>query len=309
MEKVSIVTAFFDLNRGGWASSTIGRNDYLNHFAFWAKLRNHVVVYTDSNMASQVRKVRERYGLLDLTNIIVVDDYSKLDTELLQSIKFAMHRKNVREFHLKPNNPESWSPEYNYVMLLKSWCVCDAIKKGLVDGMVAWLDFGFNKSGALYIDSDDFDFEWKINLSNKVHYFTVNKMDDIAIYEIIQRMDTYIQGGSFIAPATICPHLWDLMRSSMFELNSCGLCDDDQVLMLMAYRKEPDLFEIHQCQWFGMFDVTTPGHFKLRSFVPPAKNLRGFFKRIRLKVKTKRQLLSYLFRQYQILSKRNTLND
>lgn len=309
MESVSIVSAFFDLNRGGWNSSSRGREDYLRHFHFWAKVKNNLVVYTDRDMAERVMSVRKEYGLENLTRVIVIDDYTVLDPSLLESIKIAMEAPHAQNFHMKPNHPESWSPEYNYVMLLKSWCVCDAISMGYVDGMIAWVDFGFNKSGVLYTNSDSFNFEWKVNVSPKVHYYSVNQIDNIPIYEIIQRMDTYIQGCSFMAPASIWPKLWGYIRTSMLELNTCGLCDDDQVLMLMAYRKEPSLFEIHNCRWFGMFDLTVPDHFELRPIVVEKLSLKNKLKKLKADYRTKTTIFNYSVKQYKLLSKRNTIND
>ena len=49
---------------------------------------------------------------------------------------------------------------YNYVMLLKSWCIKDAAERGLAKGLVAWLDFGYNHGGDTFIDPEDFDFCW-----------------------------------------------------------------------------------------------------------------------------------------------------
>ena len=44
-------------------------------------------------------------------------------------------------------------------MLLKQWCVKDAVEKGIAKGMIAWIDFGYNHGGKYYLKKEEFDFE------------------------------------------------------------------------------------------------------------------------------------------------------
>ena len=43
----TIVTAFFDLRRGEWQDSGRSINRYIDAFAFWAGIKNKIVVYTN----------------------------------------------------------------------------------------------------------------------------------------------------------------------------------------------------------------------------------------------------------------------
>ena len=147
MNNTTIVTAFFDIHRGEWKDSRLSNNDYIKHFESWARLKNDLIVYTDEKTAQEVYKIRKKYGLENSTSVVVVDNYLELDESLYQSIKSAMEAPHAQRFHLKPGHPESWNPVYNYVMLLKWWCALDAIKNHSVRDNIAWIDFGFNKSG------------------------------------------------------------------------------------------------------------------------------------------------------------------
>ena len=74
MNEISIVTAFFDIGRKDWKGFERDNTTYANYFKFWARLKNHLVVYTEPKMAEQVKKIRADYNLLDKTTIIVIED-------------------------------------------------------------------------------------------------------------------------------------------------------------------------------------------------------------------------------------------
>ena len=56
-------------------------------------------------------------------------------------------------------------------MLLKMWCVQDAVKRLETEKMVAWVDFGYNHGGAVLDITSDFNFEWKYNFPDKINIF------------------------------------------------------------------------------------------------------------------------------------------
>ena len=308
MGEITIVTAFFDIKRGDWNQSSMGNEEYLRHFSSWAGIKNNIIVYTDFNMAERVLNVRSDYGLREKTKVVVIDDYLSLDKELLNSITTAMNAPHAREYHFKPDHPEAWNPIYNYVMLLKWWSVCDAINKGYAKGNIAWIDFGFNKSGTYYTKPDEISFLWDVELEHKIHLFSINELDQIPIYEVIQRMDTYIQGCNIIAPDVLWLQFWNDVRTAMLELNNCGLCDDDQVLMLMAYRKHPELYKVIKCPWFGIFTATGVNGLTVRGTKPDI-SIKGKIRALRKKVNYKKMVRRYIKIQKKILLIRNTLSD
>ena len=304
----TVVTAFFDLNRGEWQLSSRSIQRYIDAFSVWARMHNKLVVYTNAEVAEQVKHIRAGYGLLDATEIIVIDDYFVLDPELYQSIKKAMTSHSSKLFHLKPGHPESWNPSYNYVMLLKWWCVCDAIQRRITSETVAWIDFGFNNCDALYTEPTDFDFTWTCDTKDLINLFCINAPDSTPVFEIVQKMNTYVQGCSIVGPANLWPEFAKLVRKSMIEMNNVGFADDDQVFMLMAYRKKPDLFKLNICPWFSIFSVTSERSFHMRSQVKP-KGMKIRLKAILNRIKERKVLYEYLKQQKKILLYKNTLND
>ena len=168
-------------------------------------------------------------------------------------------------FHKEIKRPEAWNVEYNYVTFLKYYFVNKAVIDFNLNGLVSWLDFGFNHGGDLGLtDTNDFNFCWQYNFSKKIHLFAVKKIEEKRpIFDIIRNLDTYIMGGIMVAPSYMWGDFYNLARQSIISLLDCGFCDDDQTIALMAYYKNPDLFEIHNVEfWFDGIKNFGGEHFK-----------------------------------------------
>ena len=258
MSEISIVTAFFDIGRKDWKGFERDNSTYANYFKFWARVKNHLIVYTEPKMAEQVKKIRADYGLLDKTTVIVIKDVRKLDEPIYNLICDVLSNKLTVKFRRHPWMPECCNPLYNYIMYMKTYFLNDAINNGLTkNNMVAWVDFGFNHGGATYPNSEKFStILTDNNLNNKIHLFSVDKLDDTPIFEIVRNMHTYIAGAVMIAPSNMWKNLADLYKQATISLAQCGFSDDDQTLAVMAYRAKPTLFEIHPMEdMFSSFDI------------------------------------------------------
>lgn len=271
---ITIITAFFDINRESITGFNRSNQKYIDAFRFWASIQNDLVVYSDEATIEEVKKIRESYGLLEKTKTIVIDDYLDIDRELYDSIDGVMKSSYFLDFHLQTAVPEAVSPKYNYIMALKAWCVNDAYSRGAAKGMLCWLDFGFNYGGTFYRKSEEFNFLWKYNFSEKIHLLQVNELDDLPPFEIIRRNNSYIQGGEIIAPDYMWKKLWNSVRSNMLALNKSGLADDDQILLLMAYKDNPSDFEMHNVEWLGLFKEFGGKHFTFEK--PSVNNIWSF---------------------------------
>lgn len=264
MTEIVIVTAFFSIGREKWSGFQKTDEEYFGYFSFWARLKNKLIVYvSNEKQAETIMEIREGYGLRDRTVCVVMEDIFSVDPTLYQSIERVSKYEGIRDYRLYRENPESWNPDYNYIMLMKEWCVKDAIEHGLAEGMIAWVDFGINKGGAVYPKEEEFDFLWAYDFPEKINLFTLGDIEDRPpIYEMIRDMSTIIQGGIIVAPAELWKELWALMRKNMLFLNKIGLMDDDQTLLLMAYLDNKELFFLHRCDWilqfknFGKKDLT-----------------------------------------------------
>lgn len=260
--EVTIVTGIFDIGRNSWKTSTRSIDRYINFFRFWARIKNHVIVYSDPNLTNNIYSVRKEFGLEKQTTIVPIEDVRKLDKKLYDKMYTALSCKETVQYRSNPQNPESYNALYNFVMYIKPILCHQAIVDGLTSGTTAWMDFGFNHGGEYYTNPEEFGFLWQNTLSKKVHLFCLNNPDNTPIWKIIQTMPDIISGGLIIAPDELWGTLENLYRQSALSLADCGFSDDDQTLALMAYRKNPDIFQIHKMNgWYDDFEFVTQKNF------------------------------------------------
>lgn len=246
---ITLVTAFFNIGREKFKAIPRTNNTYIDNFRFWARMKNYLVVYTEPAMASTIRDVRNEFGLLDKTKIIEIEDISAIEPEILSKMESIKGNGWFERFRILPNATSN-IPYYSYLMLLKTWFLQDSVKNGYASGTIAWFDFGFNHGGRLYTKPEEFDFEWDYKFSDKIHFFYYKEIDKKPIYETVRRLADCIMGCLYIVPDHYCSDLWSLTRSAMVSLTTVDLYDDDQLLLLMAYRARPEIFELHKSEWF-----------------------------------------------------------
>ena len=165
-------------------------------------------------------------------------------------MKDALKNSLAQSFRVEQDHPEVYNPDYNYTVYLKYYFLSQAVKAGLTGNMCAWMDFGYNKGGHFYTNVEDFDFLWTFDLSpDKIHLFSFGSEEELwelPIFEVVRTMEIYISGEIIIAPKNLAEDFCALVRRAELSLGDVGLSDDDQTILLMAYRTRPELFELHQ---------------------------------------------------------------
>jgi len=273
----TIVTAFFDIGRANFGEGFKRDNSkYLGYFSFWARIRNHMIIYTEPKMYEQVMNIRKSFGLEKETTIVTIDDVRDLDREIYESMEKALSNPKTVNFRVNPNNPECNNALYNFVVYAKVIFIQDVMRRGVCNDWIAWVDFGYNHGGEYYLEPDDFDFLWTVDLDvTKAHYFCFDLKDDIPIWEIVRSMPNCIAGGLFMVPSSLAENIRMLYREAAVALSACGFSDDDQTLALMAYRSNPDLFAMHYLPsggWFQPLEILTDKYKKFSThtlFTPP----------------------------------------
>ena len=294
MNEITLVTAFFDIGRKDYKRYPRSNDDYLEYFSVWARMNNKVIVYTNSDMAKKVIEVRRKYGLESKTIVIEVNDETEIEKELYDKMYLISQNDEFLNFRFI-HDALSNNAKYDYVMLLKYWCLKDAVQKGYASGMVAWIDFGFNHGDKCYINPEEFNFTWKTNLNNqKIHLFSLHELDDTPIFKHVMKLDDSLMGAPIILPDFLCDKFWNLVKLSMESLIRVGFIDDDQLLILMAYREKSELFEIHISDWFLPLKENGGDHLTVRKKekVNRKISLKHKIKQYVLKKKVKKDYLN-----------------
>ncbi len=252
MGEFTIVTDFFDIGRGQDANKELSRTKerYFEEFSYWAKIRNKLIVYTDPESGKRVKEIRAKYGLLDKTVVVEMKNEELFEKEggLLKRMIETSTKESFLNFRYVMN-AFSNNPRYDYLWMMKTWFMNDALERGLLSDSVAWVDFGFDHGGRNFIDSNDFDFTWSYDFSEKIQLFCLSDPNKLSGMDSLQMQDDCVMANIFCVPKSLVPTLWQLVRNAMEALLMLDCVDDDQQLLLMAYKARPELFEIHISNW------------------------------------------------------------
>lgn len=295
--EITIVTAFFPINRDNWKDFSRSTKKYLDFFEFWARIQNDMIIYTTKELVDEIENIRIKKLNRKNTKVVVIDDYKQIDNELYLKICDTVKTDIQKQYKICYKNPESRDADYNYMTNLKTWFVKDAVEKEYAKGMIAWVDFGFNHNGEVYPDSDDFNFLWDYKYEEKINIFHLYDLDNLPIFEVIRCMHSYIQGSVMIAPDYLWGKFYGLVKESLYELADIGLSDDDQTITLMAYRKNPELFNMIKLdRWHVMFKYFSNGDFKINPLVK-----HSFLKKLKNNLNYRKNILRYSLFWYKEL--------
>ena len=268
-----IVTAFFDIGRGDKKNGKLTRSNtqYMEYFKVWSRLKNEMVIYTEPKFVNEVKSIREQYGLGYCTYVIEIPNLYEIESDIYQKMKRVVQYGNAQKLKLHLN-AMSGNAEYDYVMLLKYYFMSEAVKYLKKErGNVSWIDFGFNHGTVCYSDARDFSFEWCPDLQKKIHVFSIQIPADVnGLANLLLQTDC-MMGAPVVADVKKSDILWRYCREAMLALISLDTIDDDQQLLLMAYKLHPEEFCIHQSGWFLPIKEFGGEHMKVRMDVEKRK--------------------------------------
>lgn len=245
-----LVTAFFDIGRG---DSNIKRQkrsseQYFDYFKHWARIQNFLVIYTQPEFANRIMKIREDFGLKEKTITIVIEDITTIEPLIYKRMMNVEKRSDWPSFRLHTADLSNQAL-YDYIMLIKYWCMSNAVEHLSYSGNVAWIDFGFDHGGECYIDSNDFDFLWLPDFEEGIHFFTNTDIKKSSMGVLLLQSDC-IMGCLVLAHSSKCEILWKYCKVAMNALLMLDTIDDDQQLLLMVYKAHPEEIFIYHSNWF-----------------------------------------------------------
>lgn len=255
MSKISIVTAFYDIGRGDWSTSTEKNggplphylqrsvDKYIDHFTRMCEIDTEIIVYTSPDIAPRLAAISP--------NVKVVEyDYFNIHQELRDKIEAIQTSpefvKKINPYQVR--NPEYWSKDYVGVTSLKAFYVSDAFERGLITNeFAAWVDFGYCRDDEHIPLTKKWEYDFTPGL---MHYFNFRDPDlrqkKAQLSMAVQNNLVFIIGGVFVGQRAEWQTLSAEMKEALDYLMSIGLVDDDQGLLLMAYFRNPEMFELHK---------------------------------------------------------------
>lgn len=256
---VTIVTAFVDIGRDKWSGEKNGHTippyikrdvkTYLDRFERLTKLKNRIIVFAESKFNDAIKSMRDDIVIVNIDTLFSDHEH------LIQTIEDVQTNESFINFTVFPASPEYWSPEYVAINLMKSHFVSYAIEQGLVSTPnTAWIDFGYCRENTVCPEGTT----WKYDTNDKINLFCQNPFTfTTPIFEIVRTGQVFIQGCHIVAPNAMWSTLKQLINDNLSTLLNVGLIDDDQTLLLMAYRSAPELFDLvpaNSENWFTIFE-------------------------------------------------------
>ncbi len=269
MKPLRIVTGFFDIGRAHFDGYERDNETYFAYFRFWARIRNDMLIYCAPEHADRIAAIRAEYGLADRTEIVSVADPFAIEPELYRRMQAAAADPGFQSIRFY-RAPENDAP-YSYITMLKAWCLADAAERIAGDCFLAWVDFGINHCGVKYARSEDFDFLWEYGFPEKITAFCHEDPANASLIDTLVFMMPIFDGSVVVLPKTLARHYWQSIRGAMDALVKLGCVDDDQMLSLIAYKNEPELFDIRQENgWYSAFEMCSGQSFTLNEQSPAA---------------------------------------
>ena len=238
-----------------------------------------MVVYTDSDSAEIIKGIRAEYGLGEKTIIIQIDNLFELVPGLLPKLEKISHNKDFLNFRYLPE-ASSNNPKYDYLWMMKYYFMNDAYERGLLSENVVWMDFGFDHGGITYSDAEDYNFLWEYDFKNKIHISCLHDPDSVIGMQSLQFQDDCVMGCMYGLSRELVPTFWHLVEDAMNALLMLDCMDDDQQLVLMAYKARPEIFEVHVTDWQMIMKEMGATHMKVREKLPMQAQAENPYKKM-----------------------------
>jgi hypothetical protein len=271
MDKITIVTAFFDIDRKSWNSEhKRDASFYINSFLNYLDYSYDMVCYIDDRY---IENILEKYKKSPYKNKMFIpinmkwlleniDAWKKLeiDKEIINSNKYKELLQNRLHF-MYPNGipetnrtnhlfPENEFSEYNIINHSKIDFIVHAINNNFINSKyTCWSDFGYFNSQHQGNSSTFPKSTLDINKFNekKVSFILRRQINDIDTnmeYTLIFAPEVFT-GTFFGGPTELMFSLQKLYHECIDELYYNFISDDDQHVYLRCCIKNPELFDLH----------------------------------------------------------------
>ncbi len=262
-KEIVIVSAFFNFGRGESTYQRRTCEDYIEYFKFWARIKNTLYIYTSSEFSGHIMEIRKRFGLEEKTNVIVIDDIWAVRNDYLEQMK-AIEQKGLFSCWRYKQKDMSNIAEYDYIMLMKYYCLAETAKQLGQSTQLCWLDFGWNHGGETYTRPEEFDFEWKFAFPDKINLFSLSNPYNLDGIVALQKMTDSIMGCNLLLNSNYAEKLYRYCCEALESLLSIDIFDDDQMLLRMACNRHREDFSVVESDWFLIMKEYGGEHLSVR---------------------------------------------
>jgi hypothetical protein len=219
---ITIVTAFYDIDRANWISHSRSTEEYFRCFKLLCQLKNNIIVFTQKKYEIIFNEIQ-----LEIKNNLYIfyDDDIINDSIYMDKIIQVQNNINYIKGIKNRNCPEYWNAQYVLINFLKSQFCINAIEKfENIDDIVAWVDFGYVKKESQIPISKT----WIYDFDDKIQIWCIRDIPKkIRLTKIIKTNTVYVQGCHIVAKKDKWVIMNKLMKEQMEYLLKINLMDDD----------------------------------------------------------------------------------
>lgn len=258
-KRITIVTAFFNIQRASWQTSSRTTMHYLESFKEYLKLDYNIVVFLDDSMITP-----EFISLIagkNVTLIPITMEWLMANTEAWKGLDTAKnitnseYYKNLTKHRANDERtqgePQNIHPEYCIINHTKIDFIHYAIQhKCIPEGdFICWSDFGYHASilhmNPAEMPSNALDCE-RFN-TKKLCFFLRNSLaeqDMDPVRTLTHPRETFT-GSFWGGPAELMLRLHTLYHACLKEMYELQISDFDQHVYVRCFLKQPELFELY----------------------------------------------------------------
>ena len=249
---ILFVTAFKDIGRGYWKSSSRSVDQYIHWFLSLAsRITYPLVVYIEPVIKSQLplSTISPTVSFVDLNEVdCFLNRYSHREKEIILHPSFQKHIPPERK-----ELPETNIPEYNLINHSKINFVRDASDRFPQYDYYSWVDFGMFRDiemipKALKIESFP---------TNTFIFHCLSQPEGrISEWDMLKTNRVFITGSTFILQKENIKEYESLYDTKLKEWQKKGISDDDQSLILQLWFDQPSRFKLYESKdWFSLFHL------------------------------------------------------
>ena len=271
LSDVTLVTAFFDLDRANWKSSMFRRpnEDYIRAFSRLVSNDYPMVIYVDDRHIDVVTALVDGSIGSNVKKVVSISEewmknniwaWSRLQRE--SEIMESEYYKQLIPQRIALGYPENINPRYTILTHSKIDFLCHAADSKYTDNNVfLWTDFGYLSDKAVsggfvprkHLVSKNMVAD-KVNLCSLSNSIVDQDFDPIYT---LKHAHEKLTAGVFGGNESAIREFQEVSHKCLIEMQRLGIADDEQALWLACIKSMPSLFAIH------MF----PGwHYGLRYF-------------------------------------------
>lgn len=271
LSDVTIVTAFYDLDRSNWSSPMFRRptEDYIRAFSRLVSNDYSMVIYADARHLNTIRDLVSASIGSDKKVVIPISEewmienlwsWSRLqrETEIMNSAQY----KDVIPQRIAMGYPENVNPRYTILTHSKIDFLCHAIENHhAITNNLMWVDFGYLSDKAVaggFVPKKRLSslnmIPNKVNLCSLANRIVEQDFDPIFT---LKNAPEKLTAGVFCGSTSVLKKFQQVSHECLVQMQGMGIADDEQAVWLGCIKTSPSLFAIH------MF----PGwHYGLRYF-------------------------------------------